>query len=82
MYTALSAGCLSHPKGHGQYDTALTALEKCQKSQESPLYNPGLPPEKTGMSLESQLALAHDTFHGVKRSYKKLKKGQKKNKNF
>lgn len=53
MYTALSAGCLSHPKGHGQYDTALTALEKCQKSQESPLYNPELAPEKTGMSLES-----------------------------
>ena len=25
------AGCLSHPKGHGQYDTALTALEKCKK---------------------------------------------------
>lgn len=28
------AGCLSHPKGHRQYDTALTALEKCQKTQD------------------------------------------------
>lgn len=43
------AGCLSHPKGHGQYDTALTALEKCQKTQESLLYNPGLSPVKTIM---------------------------------
>lgn len=38
MYTAPWREA-SHPKERGQYDTALTALEKCQKTQESPLYN-------------------------------------------
>lgn len=32
------ADCLSPT--HRQYDTALTALEKCQTTQDSPLYNP------------------------------------------
>lgn len=45
------AGCLSHPKGHRQYDTALTALEKCQKTQESPLYNPRVYPSENSHGL-------------------------------
>lgn len=38
------AGGLSHPKGHGQYDTALTALEKMPKNTRvSSVQSMGLP---------------------------------------
>lgn len=55
--TPRSGGLPLTQKGHEQYNTALTALEKCkknnnykkkmkQKPQTSPLYNPWVTPEK------------------------------------
>lgn len=77
VHRTISGMPLSHPKGHGQYDTALTAQEKCQKTQEISSVQSRASPEKTDMSFK-RLTVA---FHGVKLSYKKsLKKKKEKRK--